>query len=1393
MSLRNIIRKYRLHFGLLAMLLALAGGVFVTQTRAQGQVCRDFDNITICADKEDFPGSLEGNLRIGPKGQPPVVRVRSYPGEDPRDEPNFEALFLDDSVGPNKGALWGSIELINAPRALSLVQTHVRAVPGSTDVYHDGMFVVDTVNMVIRNATSNEDTETPPALRNHFFDFPFIEHAGLTAMTKDLSTEEYNQIEAQFHLGIREFRAELPGYMPLNVIDTQNSTTRVTLLVGTREDGSVAVNIKDLKLKYLGMIGDLKSIKLVPRGGSGNGNLQPQQTEGQNVQFEAEALEFSRADNPGLPNLDATKPNLVFSLQGLQFKDGRFTLRGGAVGLPDWQISRAFKLTNQQVSIETNKTGTSSSLIISSTLAFPSGSVATDARTFPMGLRISGKEQPNGEITTAITGTLRTSARPALDLGPLSISTPAKTELVYDPTQNFFGLKADQVTLRWDSGLGGGSGIQSNMRLGVDRNNNLSFGFGGGGAVALPPMRSSVLTVQVGGGIASTADLTTFTLFGNADLALPGDGNVKPGVTMFIRSGKDVRDTCSSSVPTCKKRFEWSISRFEFSLAGFGIGVNNARGTGDGGFAVDSASLKAPIGVKSFSGSIQGLTISGSGNVSITGGSVELPPLQIGGFSLAGVKGSFLKTATGYEFKGRGTMPLPGLEPNSDKKISGEVVVRARPDGSFTGFGVSVAFDTGSPGIPIANTGMELTQLRGGFDVNSGTVKITVGMRASSQIRFGPLPAVTADGTASVQFQPFQLTANAKLSVLVIQVAEASIGIGHQQGFDGGPGFNVSFDINFILAHGETELRIGPATLSDGRRKTIIAATAAYTVGIKRSAIFPLMPPRDINVARLDFKGGTFTVKGKDETLGLLGRVKISMPLFVPDVKVSVFVNLEDRKVDVTDTDDYKLIDGTTIRARAAQGVAGYSARTLTRDERQALGFAGDALIQQETLPVVLPRQGVALFGISYPAGGTPNLRLQLPDGSILTEQTVDPATSTFLRYTDSVTEPHELAFVLANAQPGTYRLIVDNATTEYNTVSYMINADPVVSEVAVSCGGTPINGVTMSCNGAASGSAVTITWTAQDTDSPTATVQLAYAPLRDDGSADVDQLTMLAEGLPLSTGSFTWNVDDVPSGSYGLVVTAIDNQNAPVEVVATTTIQVVDQRAPAVPQGLTDKAQPGELLVEWTPNAERDVAGYEIGFGIVETGQPDSSTRFIYSRDMGAKETSVAGGDVYDAKLWGLTDNQEIFFGLRAYDRSGNTSDWSLQRAKPWALAPDAWTPLPDGELPATGHVEVAFASPLNLPVDAAVPAGLIEVRRIDGSAVAGTTEVITNLEGDQVMGLHFVPAAPLRVGVTYTVVVKGGAAGVTSTDGRQMAQDYVWSFQTVAGHQVYLPLVLR
>jgi hypothetical protein len=176
----------------------------------------------------------------------------------------------------------------------------------------------------------------------------------------------------------------------------------------------------------------------------------------------------------------------------------------------------------------------------------------------------------------------------------------------------------------------------------------------------------------------------------------------------------------------------------------------------------------------------------------------------------------------------------------------------------------------------------------------------------------------------------------------------------------------------------------------------------------------------------------------------------------------------------------------------------------------------------------------------------------------------------------------------------------------------------------------------------------------------------------------------------------------------------------------------------------------------------------------------------------MGAKAVELPTGNVLDAKLWGLTDNQEVFLGIRVYDISGNYSAWSsLLRAVPWALSPAAWTPAPNVTTTVATPIEIAFETTLI----STTLVNALEVRATDGTLVAGEATFLTNLD-EQVVGLRFQPATLLTDGASYTALLRGGASGIQASDGRQMAADYTWrftAFRQVGLTQMYLPLVSR
>lgn len=1379
MHIIRTMRTHRLRLGLLvALLAALAAGLFAA-AKAQGQECIDIGNLTVCGDELEVNEQPEtnnyiqliGNLKIGPKGEPPVIYVRGineldFKIIDPLN-PHNKAEFIHYLDGPDypygtQTYVQGELHFLKDERDLLLPQRKIvqsfqgRGLNQSTT----GVYFVDVLNQRIYNPPADAVPvyEERGISRNEALRFHFLKITGMQAFLENGgSVEELDDVDIEFDIKNKVFNATVPINLKLNG-DAENPDLRLTARVTINEKGEFNGSINGFRFNLAGLTAEARNVKITPA------------TDQTSAQFEAATVAVKRADHPDLLPLEPEDPELLFRFEKLRYKDGDFSIGGGAVAIRDWEFGNAFKMTNQSLGVVFDQQTDSYALTIDSTLVFGgNGNAVSDPKTYPVTARI-GAQKIGNEYKPLMRTSL--NIKPSLGIGALQLQ-PETPTLVYDPVQDFYGLTTDKVNLAWNRQLGSQKGgALTGFKLGVNKDSDLIVEVGGG-AFILPEVRTEALVGTVEGSLSVKNNQVTITGTGKLQIALTGNSNIAPGVTMIMRGGEGVGGLCPVG-QTCNfaKPFEINLSSFDLKIAGFKLGLTNPQGTPDGGFAAERVALGFPVGITNIGGEIRWLSVRGNGDITIAGGGFELSPLTVGGFQFVGLKGFFAKNpAGGYEFKAAGTMPLPGLDPTSSKKIGVELAFREKPNGSF-GFTGVVDFTTNSPGIPIGSTGMELLQIKGTLDINQGGPKsISVFMRAGSQYRVANMPLVTATGNATLQVQPFMMTANARLSVLVVDVAQASIGIGAGQGFNGRSGFNVSFEIDATVIHGGASLRMGDVVLSNGREKFVINARAFLEVGLKKNQFGRFLPPTSITLARVDFKGGTFKFKNRQEVSGLMGTVGCCIFF-----KKTLFYNFGNNDLGFVDADDYKLLGAEQVRAAIARGEAGYTSRALTDAEMRSMGVtraAGGSTLQQERIPIEFDQQGAALFGIAFSAGN-PVLRLQLPDGTMMTEQSVDNVTSTFLRDTTEEGD-QELAFILKQAQPGTYSLIIDNAPVEYEKVSYIVNNEPELTSVSASCGGAPGDGVSVTCDGAVVGAEATVTWGATDSDSPDATVRVSYAQVNDSGAVDVINQRTLAADLPLGQGSYTWNLAEAPTGRYKLIVAVEDGRHAPVEGIANVTIDVTDQRAPAMPDSATIniRSLPGGLRVFWEPNTEEDIAGYEIGLA------RDFEAEFIYTRDIGIKEAAIVPGEgelpVIEADLWGLEDDEEVWVSVRAYDQSGNISNWSERvNQRPWPVAPDAWLPVPGTRASTRTRIEVAFATPL-MP-DKFV--GMLELRDSSGKVVPGETLRVTNLAGDKVVGLRFTPHAPLTDGAAYEVFVNGSGDGLSTTDGRMMPDDYTWTF---------------
>lgn len=1464
-NLPDTLRWPRWQWLLALTLVALATVATIYVARAQGRQCRDIDLTTICYDTEVSLEDLlrrpvfryEGNITIARKGQAPYLKVVNQPGGGAEND----AIVLHARDGQPMGndplltlAIRGGLQPIgDSTSALPLVSSIQTFEASCAAPRITGFFKLDAANAKIILPAPDEYKKDASKNCPFFkdkpvgFDLRFLERFGLNGFFKDdKKAQNLAAATYEFDLTARKFNVVLP--IELKDVEPLESANplQVNLRLTVDDKGKASGGLDGFKFQNLGsgLIWDVAGVVFTPKTGTIPAS------------FEAATVKVLTADNPSVPSFDPNDSTLVFEFSKLKYSDGNFSIGGAEVAIRDFTFGGAFKMTQNRLGFfaQTIDGKPVQSFQIRSKLVFNDApdSVKPEVVVRIGATRVGGQLKP---VFQAGLGALTT------EVGIFKANL-ANAVFVGDVAQNFWGIRAQSAALQWPAYAGGRTAAAiTDFKLGMDNRKQLQFGLGSG-TINLPELENNLFKGSFGGTVAKdqTKNQLVFTLNGNLGIKLPGNSGAGVAATLTIRHGEGVatndptgalaaaraaelraagatrlcRNTLGLEVP-CPgtpnqptgqdRQFELKLAGFDIKVAGFKFAILNPRGLDDGGFAVDQATLSLPIGLNfantnSAGITVQGLVIDGRGKVSITGGAIELPALTIGDLPFVGLKGGFLQLPNGsHEFSAGGKFPMPGLEPNAfSGGISVEIKLRADlQTGDFTGAGATVFFQANpSKGLKIGSSGMELTGLGGTFDVNDGTVTIGVQMRAST-LAFIPvinLPLVTAEGSTQAQFNPFKLSVNASIKLLIFQLAQAGVEIGHQAGFNGGDGVNFTATVNGVFMNGSIEFRAGKITVNN-TVTTGVVTEAQIKVGIKEKT-FGFLPRNDLTLAGVTATGGLFNDK-RPSPDRLAGGVKAVIEVIGIDFGVFLdFSKIGSGFISFTNLDQIVRVGAPTIaaaRAAAQVQVAGvlgegititseegqplhFTSRALHADEIAASGFVlsaaqldGRAAVLEESFTRTVTETTKLALGIFYPAGA-PQLRLRLPDGTLL-DESVNTARAKFVRtpYADGSADA---VFVLTPALAGDYTVIIDNAPASYEANLLYLDLKPQVRLTNVQCQGAPVAGVTVTCpNVNGNPSSVKVDWNATDVDTTGATVSVGYAVVTETvAAAEVSELNRdaanandfipLADGLALGAGSFTWHFDQLQSGKYKIGVQVDDGVNVPVTTYSDLVITVVDQRAPAVPTGLVAIPQAGELLINWQQNTEQDLAGYMIGFGLV-----NDPNQFVYTRNMGPKEIITGTGNIVDAKLWGLADNTTIFYGLRAYDISGNVSAWTpLQAAKPWALGPSAWTPTPGGQGRST--VEIAFDTPLKPET----LEGALTVVDGAGNPVAGELYLLTDVGSTNITGVGFQPT--LAQAGDFTATLKGGTAGVQTVDGRTMDADYVWSFR-LTGNQTFLPLVSR
>ncbi len=934
--------------------------------------------------------------------------------------------------------------------------------------------------------------------RNQAYNLNFVSRVGALSFYKNGgSVDELALVDAEFDLNTKKFKGTVP--ISLKIGDaTENPNLQITMRAEFSENGTFTGAVDGFKFRLGSLLMDAAGVVITP--GANNSS----------ASFEAATVKVLKTDNPAVPSLDPTDATLIFQFTKLKYKDSVWSIGGVEAGVKDWEFGSAFKMINQTLGIISEQG--IQSIQIKSTMQFGTG---TDASKLPIVLKIGRAQDGNGQFKPVFQAGL-TNFNPKLGVMTFKLQNAT---FVGDAAQDFWGIKATNVDLQWPPYLGGktAAGV-GDFQLGMGTNKQVKFKLGNG-TVGLPTLENNIFIANLQATVGVAQETIVMTGTGTFALKLPGNQN-SAGIVgqAILRYNREVDAQPQAQVlasaltalpcrnplglpaacpgapapPTAAKAFEMKLAGFDIKIAGFKFTVVNPRGLDDGGFAVDTAALSLPVGlsaqnVPSGGIQVQGLSVKGNGDIAIAGGGFELPPVSVGSLQLVALRGSFAKDANGnYEFRAGGKLPMPGTEPSSTSGgISLNVVIRTTTTGTFAGMGATVEiFSPPLPSIPLGSTGFVLTRIQGSFDLNNGTSTVGLGVTAASQFAIplgslGSLPIAKTDGNITAQFNPFKFSGNVSLTVLIFQVADAAINIGAGQGFDNGNGMNAAVNVNLVVVKGNFNLRVGKGTPSDPNKRRF-AASAGWEVGIDKNQFAPGLPPFDLKGSVVNFSGGIFTdnnVSPPKETLGIKG-TRCGIVLCI-----GIFINLKAQLgsgdfFDFTNLDKYVIIPAAAVRAAAANGEQGFGSRALSAAEAQQLGLVlsasqvnGNTQILQDVIPVQLDQTTMLVAGINH-KDGDPVVSLRLPDNTVLTEASVDKVNTDFIRETSEISGTN-LLFVVKNAAPGQYQILVDNAPAQYEKVSYTLNEQPVLTISDVTCGGNDLPGLTVTCANGVSASAL--------------------------------------------------------------------------------------------------------------------------------------------------------------------------------------------------------------------------------------------------------------------------------------------------------------------------------
>jgi len=935
---------------------------------------------------------------------------------------------------------------------------------------------------------------------------------------------------------------------------------------------------------------------------------------------------------------------------------------GNAVGtITGVRIDKTgLKFSQAQVTLPDVKFGDGSTLKV----MHPSATLNLQGNGFGLGL--AGQmvvSLPQNAQTVNITATINSSGQFSAALSQLNLQIANATLALSNISIDNSGLDAAQAQLNLPPNLGGTQGSLTHVKI---TSSGLSIA-GAGVSVPIPSFKiggDGFMVTNASAKIAIAANASfKITLEGTVAIAVPGSSATSHAAVTLDRDG----------------RISGQISSFTMSAAGMTIGISGASISNEGTFNAVSATLTLPQGFGGAGVTVNGLVISKASGLQISGGGFTLPPINAGAFGIQNAHGSFALEGSQYIISGGGQFGQPGTPNRPGCAIAvdfviavdaaGQTILTMRKPSESTQLAAQAnstplsASDTFAPAstlatnglqlrsahvaltgcrIPIGSTGADITGIDGSITLGPTRTHIHYAMTVAAG-HLDPIgDIVTANASADLNTNPFEIAVNGTLNVFIFQVASANMTIRQNS-------FSSTLNIDLIVAHGSLSFN----AWSDWRGFHM-TGSAVLTVGVPRGSIWqgciPFVgciniPPNDWILGNIGFQAGEFT----NGAWGFKGTV------VVLGYQAGIFIDSQGHFT-VGNVDGYQLVTPTAVSAARTAALNGKNLNANSPERAAALavcpkgvgvmcqrgldaitfvpdqtGALGDAIV---TVPVT--RTNDVIFALTRQGSG-PTLTLVMPDGKPVSPSTL-PAS---VQYSSTVsgTETQE-TYIVSAADVGNWKARLNGSAFAKAYVFSAIGNTPAPVVSSLSTIRTSADGADMKWNVNAS-APITMSVFANNAAAITTTHVITQNGKQSNLALPNYSGGALVTGLRTLTGSSAQSTKldttQLRSGSYRVWVEADDGRNPPARSYSPDTLTVDHSATWPNTWAAKIKAQTGYRTVDltWEALPHTDVTGY-----MVQIDFPNGVTQVISTGTfLSATLTSLDPGVSYGVNVVALDE----------------------------------------------------------------------------------------------------------------------------------------------------------